>query len=724
MNVFKGGLILGLVVLGLGSADISAQLSHGGSPAAWPVVDVYDSGAEVVEMPGIPKSATLNLGMEEKSASQPLRFAHPFFVSYSPDNSGSWQCNEDGSRTWHLAIRSLGAYSINLIFDRFVLHKGNSVFIYTPDQSAVLGALTYQNNNPEGILATAPIPGDEIIVELNIEVGAEEPELLIGAINHDYLNIFKVLEDDLKTSRMGYSSACHPEMSCEADELRLTNGQAVARLITDGTELCSGTLVNNTLLDGKPYFLTASHCLKGPNSHVASVFTFNYAVPHCQNNIEGAFLQTTSGSFIRARAADLDFVLLEMYEMPAPEYRPYWAGWSRTTAPEAPVYTIHHPQGDVKKISYSDNAPTNATFSYSGMVSNAHWLVGRWDRGATQGGSSGGGLFDASGRLIGGLSGGSATCANPVSDYFFRLNKAWNYYPEPEKQLAAWLAPVESNAMAIDGFDYYSETVKRYSNFTPSDEVGLFNLQGGSGYYSGHNSRGDRAFAEHFGFFSKATLHGFYILPASTAALQTYNVNIKVWGGTNAPEVVLWSMNNVDARALRINREYVVMLDSPLALNGNIWVGVELQYPSDGEDFALYQTAFRTEGPDNAWVRGADNIWRKLSDTGSGAGSASFMIDVLLSGVELIDTSDVIIDKGNFRISPNPARGTIDLYIYDLSGTARVDAFTLSGKLASSKNVMLNNGRGIMDISGLAPGVYIIRVEIEGKKYTGKLSVI
>ena len=53
MNVFKGGLILGLVVLGLGSADISAQLSHGGSPAAWPVVDVYDSGAEVVEMPGI-----------------------------------------------------------------------------------------------------------------------------------------------------------------------------------------------------------------------------------------------------------------------------------------------------------------------------------------------------------------------------------------------------------------------------------------------------------------------------------------------------------------------------------------------------------------------------------------------------------------------------------------------------------------------------------------------
>src|SRR5690606_20438459 len=121
MNVFKGGLILGLVVLGLGSADISAQLSHGGSPAAWLVVDVYDSGAEVMELPGMPKSATLNLGMERKSASLPLRFAHPFFVSYSPDNSGSWQCHEDGSRTWHLSIKSLGAYSINLIFDRFVL---------------------------------------------------------------------------------------------------------------------------------------------------------------------------------------------------------------------------------------------------------------------------------------------------------------------------------------------------------------------------------------------------------------------------------------------------------------------------------------------------------------------------------------------------------------------------------------------------------------------------
>lgn len=724
MNVFKGGLILGLVVLGLGSADISAQLSHGGSPAAWPAYDVYDSGAEVVEMPGIPKSASADISLGDKSPAQPLRFAHPFFVSYSPDNSGSWQCNDDGSRTWHLAIKSLGAYSINLIFDRFVLHEGNSVFIYTPDQSAVLGALTYKNNNPEGILATAPIPGDEVIVELNIEAGAEEPELLIGAINHDYLNIFKVLEDDLKTSRMGYSSACHPEMSCESDEQRLTNGQAVARLITDGTELCSGTLLNNTLYDGRPYFLTASHCLKGPNSHVASVYTFNYQVPHCQDNIEGSFLQTTSGSHIRARATDLDFVLLEMYEMPAPEYRPYWAGWSRTTTPLGPVYTIHHPQGDVKKISYSDNAPTNATFSYSGMVSNAHWLVGRWDRGATQGGSSGSGLFDASGRLIGGLSGGAASCANPVEDYFFRLNKLWNYYPEPERQLAAWLAPDGSNIVGIEGFDYYSKPIERYSNFVSGDVVGVYALQGGTGKYSGHNSRGDLAVAEHFGSFSKAVLHGFYLLPASTAALQYYTVNIKVWGGTNAPEEVLWSLNNVDARTLRINREYAVMLDEPLNVSGHIWIGVELQYPSMGEDFALYQTAFRTEGPDNAWVRGADNIWRKLSETGSGAGSASFMIDVLLSDMELIDTSDVIVQTGSFRVRPNPARSTTDLYVEEKSGLAKVDAFTLAGGLAKSQSVMLNNGRGIMDLSGIGTGVYLIRVEISGKKYTGKLTVL
>ena len=75
MNLLKGSLITGLVMLSMGVGNAVAQLSHGGSPAAWPVVDVYDSGAEVVEMPGIPKSASADISLGDKSPAQPLRFA-------------------------------------------------------------------------------------------------------------------------------------------------------------------------------------------------------------------------------------------------------------------------------------------------------------------------------------------------------------------------------------------------------------------------------------------------------------------------------------------------------------------------------------------------------------------------------------------------------------------------------------------------------------------------
>ena len=38
-------------------------------------------------------------------------------------------------------------------------------------------------------------------------------------------------------------------------------GQSVVLLIIDGSVGCTGTLINNTDNDGKPYLLTASHCL-------------------------------------------------------------------------------------------------------------------------------------------------------------------------------------------------------------------------------------------------------------------------------------------------------------------------------------------------------------------------------------------------------------------------------------------------------------------------------
>jgi hypothetical protein len=510
------------------------QISHGGRPLFAPVSSAEEAGLKLVKMPQLPQSAYSNITYEPKDKAQPLRFAHPFFVEYTPENSGSWHRADDGSRIWRIAIKSPGAYSLNLIFDRFVLPRGASLFIYNPEQSVVLGSFTEANNLPSGLLATSPVSGEELIVELRLAAGLrQEPELKIGAINHDYLNVLKYLP--IEGSRFGLSGACHPEMSCESDEMRIANGQAVCRIIIDGTELCSGTMVNNSRNDGRPYFMTASHCLKNEFSHNTVIFTFNYQVPDCDSNIEGSFLETISGSELRAKAGELDLALVEMSSMPPAAYRPYWAGWSRSTTPAAPVYTIHHPQGDVKKISVSNNTVTPSSF-YS-FTSDSHWHVDRWHEGATESGSSGAGLFDANNRLIGTLSGGSASCTNPVNDYFMRFNKAWSYFSAANKQLAIWLSPDDQSLQAVDGFDYYNSSTLDTAAYSgefkllPNPASGLIEIYipnvSGEGRVSLYSISGHKAGHVQLSFVNgkavmnlSAFMPGFYLLKAEIGGRQ------------------------------------------------------------------------------------------------------------------------------------------------------------------------------------------------------------
>jgi hypothetical protein len=696
------------------------QVNHGGQPSFSPVVSARHAGFKMVEMPSLPQTVYSDKKrVSEKELALPLRFAHPFFVGLTPENSGEWQHNADGSKVWRLAINSKGAYSINLIFDRFRLEKGASLFIFNPDQSVVLGAFTHENNLPSGILATTPVPGDEVIVELVISLGTKSSDLLIGAVNHDYLNVASYLP--VEGNLFGSSDDCHTDLSCESSELWHEIGQSVCRLIIDGTDLCTGTLMNNTRNDGTPYVLTAAHCLPNADSHETVIFTFNYQVPNCDARVEGSFLQTISGSELRVFRSDMDLTLLEMSGIPPAEYRPYWAGWSRTTSPSAPVRTIHHPEGDVKKIARADDAPTNSSF-YT-FVNNSHWRIEEWHDGVTERGSSGAPLFDSEGFLIGSLSGGSASCGNPYNDNFLRFNKSWSFFTEPDQQLAYWLAPDGTNPFSLNGLDYYEKEVQRWSNMSSDDLAGAWFTGLNEGYFSGHNSRQDKSYAEFMGTFVTAKLHGLYIIPAKSVTTGTQKLNLKVWQGLEAPELVIWSQDQVNLTQLRANREYLVMLNEPLELGGRVWAGLELSYPLMPDTFALYQSPFSATRINTAWVKNAQDQWLKLPDWDANAGHSSFWIDLLLSDVQILDSSDAIVYTGQFRLSPNPATSNLDIYIPDGHDYAQVEFVSLTGHLAHKASVMIYNGKGNMNVSFLRPGLYVVRLKFEGKTYVDKLVI-
>ena len=363
---------------------------------------------------------------------KPYRFANPISVNFNMNNSGEWITLEDGSLLWTLKVKSPGAFSLNVIYDKFNLPEGAEFFVYSANQDMVLGAFTSLNHKPHGGFSTAPVVGDEIIFEYNEPFNSNfRGEISIETISHDYKNIF------FNESRgYGDSGSCNNNVACSEalewqDEIR-----SVAMILTSGgSRICTGSLVNNASQDLTPYFLTANHCLGGNNSWI---FMFNYESPSCANQ-NGPTNMTLSGSSLLANSSSSDVALLLLNESPPENYNVHFAGWDVSgNTPSIPV-GIHHPSGDIKKISFDyDNASNSGNY----------WDVDSWDDGTTEPGSSGSPLFDGqTHRIIGQLYGGVASCTNFGYDTYGKTSVSWNL------GLSEYLDPNNLGLNFIDGID-------------------------------------------------------------------------------------------------------------------------------------------------------------------------------------------------------------------------------------------------------------------------------
>ena len=163
--------------------------------------------------------------------------------------------------------------------------------------------------------------------------------------------------------------------------------RSVAMILTSGgSRLCTGSLINNVRQDLTPYFLTANHCLGGDQSWI---FMFNYESPGCTNQ-NGPTYMTVQGSTRLVNSSTSDVALLLLDETPPLDYEVHYAGWDASgNTPSTPV-GIHHPSGDIKKISFDYNNASNA---------GNYWDVNNWEDGTTEPGSSGSPLFDGNTQL-------------------------------------------------------------------------------------------------------------------------------------------------------------------------------------------------------------------------------------------------------------------------------------------------------------------------------------
>lgn len=394
--------------------------------------------------------------LTDNQGTAPWRFGYNNYTNLNTTNAGAWFDLPSGARLWMLRVKCENALTVNLTFEQTNIPAGNQLFVYNTNKDFILGAFT-QEHIYDGQLGTELVPGQEVTIEYYVAPQNEKGHIQLATVTHGYRTAAEFTE-----KAFGSSGSCNMNVNCP-DGLPWTQQRNSAVMLVSGSSgFCSGALINNTQNDGKPYVLTANHCYSNPASWV---FRFNWQSSTCSNPATSPSFQSLSGAVLRARRTPSDFCLVEITgglvngTVPL-DYNPYFSGWDNSgTIPTASV-CIHHPSGDIKKISFDDAAPAISQ-GMGSTEANSTWTL-EWDRNTTtEGGSSGSPLFDQNHRIIGQLWGGGASCQNlSAPDYYGRVANSW----EPAgsnstNQLKFWLDPSGSGAAFIDGYDPNNATV-------------------------------------------------------------------------------------------------------------------------------------------------------------------------------------------------------------------------------------------------------------------------
>jgi len=297
---------------------------------------------------------------------------------------------------------------------------------------------------------TPIIDGDTIGVEVYLPSDVLPTDLKIGfsALSHLVVGRSGNAQNPLALGS-GAAAACNLDVMCEP-EWEVTRNAAARMLFTeDGwTFLCTGTLINDATDSGIPYFLTANHCISSQASASTLVTNWFYQASACNSGMLGSEAVTRSGgATLRSADARVDTTLLRLND--SPPSGAIMAGW--TNLPQtlgSSVTGIHHPRGDLKKISFGSvqrvldcSAPDADGEFYCSDDPNGNYLDIEFTQGTTEGGSSGSGVFlDRSQTLFGVLYGGNSSCANPGGvNVYGRFDRAYAL-----GDLGRWLNPPAS----------------------------------------------------------------------------------------------------------------------------------------------------------------------------------------------------------------------------------------------------------------------------------------
>jgi PKD repeat protein len=510
-------LFIGLFLFSVVFAN--AQISHGGTPPSFIYQKEISNSIDERNLPAIDVNKVLQ---EDSTRPGPMWAGKSIPVGLNMDNSGTWTDLPDGSRIWRLKLKSSGAKAISVCYDDFFIPEGGKLFLYNEAKTQVIGAYSSENNPVKRLFSTEMIQGESVTLEYvstskfskkqalldqlngainenkintnkNISLNATKPSITISEIVYVYRDVpFLTQYASTKTTGWGTSLSCEVNVNCSEGTSWQIEKRGVAEIFLKVGSMwgwCSGTLINTTNNSGTPYFLTAGHCYSEGGSTASTAdmlqwqFYFKYEASSCttpssepsHSSLIGCALKSTSpingGS---------DFCLVLLNSTPPQSYNPYYNGWDRTNTAATSGVGIHHPCGDIKKISTFTASLLSNTWNDGTNVgiTNAHWS-GNWvstthGYGQVEPGSSGSSLFNQNHKVVGTLSG--ATAANCTSGSYFNYGKFYYHWDlggsSNSQKLKPWLDPTGTNATTVNGYDpSTSSTPTAAFTWTPTSPV-------------------------------------------------------------------------------------------------------------------------------------------------------------------------------------------------------------------------------------------------------------
>jgi hypothetical protein len=341
-----------------------------------------------------------------------------------------------GDYVWAVNVGSEGAGGIRLHIEDLFLPNNGELYFYS-DNGEAYGPYTGMGPENSGEFWTPSIVGDEGTLQLRINGPATKDDLVnvslsVTEVGHISRSFFGIANVDPEAEG-GVASFCQFNASCIVNNNCTSNSAvndaelAVAKMLwVQGCCIytCSGGLIADTDTSTQiPYFMTAGHCLSRSSNNLEAFF--RYQVPCGTSTCTATFTDPpnnliagkTVGATVLAQGSisSGDYCLLRLSQ--GPPSGSVYLGWTNTPISGtngAALHRVSHPSG-------APQAYSNANVD-TGAGTCQGWprgplIYSKGNVGATEGGSSGSPVVNASGQFVGQLTGGCGTNINDTCDH-------------------------------------------------------------------------------------------------------------------------------------------------------------------------------------------------------------------------------------------------------------------------------------------------------------------